>query len=254
MGEPTGRGESMGGLAKGLAIIETFNAGRPRLTVSQAADHTGISPAAARRCLLTLVSLGYVSHDGKYFRPTPRLARLGAVFNLVSPLPTLAQPCLEEVRDKLSESASLAIMDGSDALFVARAEAESIVSIGGRIGSRLPAHGSSTGRVLLAELADGEIDAYLATIEPQRRTSRTLLSVESIKARILRARDEGVAFTQEELEEGVNTMAVPVRDSGGQVEGAMSVTSFAARTPVSVMRSEYLPVLQREAERLGSML
>lgn len=248
------RVEAVGGLTKGLAIIELFDSNRPRLTVSEAARATGISPAAARRCLLTLESLGYVSHDGKYFRPTPRLARLGTSYDIVSPLAALAQPCLEAVRQELGESSSLAVLDGADSLFIARAESARIVSFGGRVGSRLPAHGSATGRVLLAALPDDELERRLSEIEPEATTPGTLVAVDEIRARILEAREADVAITIEELEIGLSTMAVPVRDSLGRVHGALSMAAASARATEERMRNEFLPVMRREAQRLGAML
>jgi IclR family pca regulon transcriptional regulator len=244
----------MGGLAKGLAIIECFDHSRDRLTVSEAARLTATSPAAARRCLLTLTSLGYLVHDGKFFRPTPRLARLGASYDIATPLATLAQPFLEEVRDACSESVSLAVLDGESSLFVARAEASRIVSLGGRVGSRLPAHGSATGRVLLAALPEDELDRRLDGLRPVATTPRTLVAIPAIRERIRAAHECGFSITEEELEVGVNTMAVAVRDTRGRVQAAMSVAVFAARLSVPGLTEEILPLLRGAADRLGAML
>jgi IclR family pca regulon transcriptional regulator len=249
-----GRHEGMGGLAKGLAIIEAFGPTRPQLTVSEAAASSSTTPAAARRCLLTLVELGYLSHDGKYFRPTPRMMRLAAAYSTTAPLPVLAQPCLMAVRDELDESVSLAVLDGDRALFVARAESARIVSAGVRVGASLPAHASSTGRVLLGALSDDELDDHLRRARPQRTTPRTLITVADIRDRVRQARAEGVAYTDEELELGMRTMAVPVVDTMGQTHAAMSVSAFTARVSLAEMQGRFLQVLQRQAARLGSML
>jgi len=248
------RVESMGGLAKGLRIIELFGSDRPRLTLSEAAEATGITPASARRCLLTLEALGYLTHDGKFFRPTPRLARLGAPYDSASPLPMLAQPFLEAVRDDTGESASLAVLDGDDMLFVARAESARIVSLGGRVGGRLPTTGSATGRVLLASLPDDELERRLVLAHPAASTEHTLVTIDDIRRRVLQARAEDAAITSEELEIGVNTMAVPVRDSRGRVHAAMSLAVLVSRASVETMRDTFLPILRRESARLGEML
>ncbi|MGP4014906.1 IclR family transcriptional regulator domain-containing protein [Saccharopolyspora sp. 5N708] len=251
---PKPRREVVGGLAKGLAIIEAFDAHRPKLTVSSAAAITGTTPAAARRCLLTLEELGYVTHDGKYFRPTPRIMRLSASYSRTASLPMLAQPCLSAVRDELGESASIAVLDDGYALFIERAEATRLASAGVRVGTRLPAYASSTGRVLLAALPDEEFEAYLESWRPQRLTPNSPATIAEIRRRVQRTRDEGMAFTEEELEPGVLTVAVPVRDSLGRTHAAMSVSTSTARASLDVLREKFLPVVRREAARLGNTL
>jgi len=244
----------MGGLAKGLAILESFRPGRPRLTVSEAAQYSGTTPAAARRCLLTLVDLGYLLHDGKYYWPTPRVVRLTSAYHGTASLPTLSEPCLAAIRDELDQSASLAVRDGADSLFVARAESTRIVSAGVRVGATLPLWASSTGRVLLAALPEEEAAAVITESRRDRFTANTVVTIQEVKERIAATRAEGVATTDEELELGVRTMAVPVVDSAGVTHAAMSVSAFAAQVTMTDMREKYLPVLRREAERLGRML
>lgn len=246
--------EAMGGLAKGLSILEAFSAERQRLTVTEAAQASGTTPAAARRCLLTLVELGYLSHDGKYFRPTPRVARLTFAFTTTDSLPTLAQSCLVAVRDELQQTASLAMLEGGEALFVARAETARIVAAGVRVGATLPLWVSSTGRVLAAAMPDEEIDRLLAQTVIEARTPKTVVSPSEVRAVIELVRAEGAAYTDEELDIGLRTMAVPVTDSSGKVRAAMSVSAFAAQVSMEQMRSEFRPVMQREAARLGRML
>lgn len=248
------RSEGMGGLAKGLAIIEAFTPQRPQLTLSEAAKLAGTSAAAARRCLMTLEDLGYLTHDGKNFRPTPRMMRLGSAYLATASLPGLAQPRLEAVRDELGESVSLAVLDGNEAAFVARAEGPRLVTTGVRLGSRLPAHASATGRVLLGALTDEELSQVLRGSNPTRTTEFTLVTVAEIRERVQRARHEGYAFTDEELELGMRTMAVPVLDSSGRTHGAMSISAFAARMTLDDMRDRFVPVLQSEAGKLGQML
>ena len=248
------RAEGMGGLVKGLAIIEAFGPSRARLTISDAAKATGITPAAARRCLLTLESLGYLTHDGKYFRTTPRMTRLGAAYTEVATLPTLAHPCISAVRDEIGETSSLAVLDGDSSLFVARAEAVHMVAAGVRLGTRLPAYASASGRVLLSGLSDEELEKHLQGIQPVRTTPNTLVTISDIRRRVEEARVEGVSYTDEELELGVRTMAVPVKDSGGRVHAAMTASASAGRISLDVMRTKFLPVLQAEAARLGMML
>ncbi|GAB6983782.1 IclR family transcriptional regulator domain-containing protein [Nocardioides pyridinolyticus] len=248
------RQEAMGGLAKGLAILESFSAEVPRMTVTDASQASGTTPAAARRCLLTLVDLGYLTHDGKYYRPTPRVARLTRAYSATASLPTLGQPCLLAVRDELEQSASLAVLEGGESLFVARAEAARIASAGVRVGTTLPLWASSTGRVLATTLTEDALSAVLEGSQLERRTPKTVVSRSAVRKLIESAREDGVAYTDEELELGVRTMAVPVVDSAGVTQAAMSVSAFAAQVSMSRMRDEFLPVLRREAQRLGRML
>jgi IclR family pca regulon transcriptional regulator len=246
--------EAMAGLAKGLAIIEAFGPDRRQLSISEAAQLSATSPASARRCLLTLESLGYLTFDGKFFRPTPRMVRLGAAYLETAPLALLGRPHLLAAREELGESISLAVLDSGESVFVARAEAGRIVSAGVRLGARLPAHASATGRVLLAGLPDDEVDELLARARPAATTPNTVTAVAEIRERVRRAREEDVAYTDEELELGIRTMAVPVRDSSGRVQAAMSAAAFASRVTLDDMAGGFLPVLRGHADRLGRML
>lgn len=246
--------EGMAGLAKGLAVLEAFDARHTSLTITEAARLTGLARATARRCLLTLVDLGYVTQDGNDFRPTPRLIRLAEAYSATDPLPRLARPQLAAARGILTESVSLAVLEDGLSVFVARAEAERIVAAGVRIGARLPAGSTATGRILLAALDDAEIDAYLTSFEPVARTPKTLVDRAEIRAAIAAARTDDVSFTDEELELGMRSMAVPVRDSRGAVRAALSVSVFTARISLAGMRREFLPVLREHADAIGKML
>jgi IclR family pca regulon transcriptional regulator len=244
----------MAGLAKGLAIIELFGAGRPRLTIAEAARDTGLTRAAARRCLLTLAGLGYLDTDGKFFRPQPRMLRLGLAYLGTASLPQIAQPILELARDETEESVSLAVLDGDDSVFVARAAAARIVTTGVSLGARLPAYCSATGRVLLGGLSVPALDAYLARTALAPRTERTVTDVGRLRAMVRRALEEGAAYTDEELELGLLSMAVPVRDGAHRIVAAMSLSASSARLSADALRATYLPVLRRHAGMLGRAL
>lgn len=253
-GKGSERSESLGGLAKGLRIIECFSESVPMLTVSQAARAVSISPASARRCLLTMHELGYLSYDGKFFRPTPRMRRLGGAYTGSTPLPLLAEPHLRAVRDALDESASLAVLDGDQVSFIARAESQRIVTMNVRLGGRLPAHMSSSGRVLLAAQSDEQIEELLRTARFDSTGPNTLTSAEQVMDRIRQVRADGAAITDEELEPGVRTVAVPVRDSSGFLQAALSLAVSAARVSVDELREHHVPVMQREAALLGQSI
>jgi len=246
--------EGMGGLAKGLAIIEAFSTERTRMTVTDAARAAGISPAAARRCLLTLTELGYLVQQNRYFRPTPRMMRLAEAYLDAATLPTLAQPIVDAGRDELGESVSVAVYDEGTSLFVARAEVHRLVNTGVRLGARLPAYATATGRVLLAGMPDEARETYLAGCVPLRTTANTLTTLAEIRDRVDRAGREGYAVTDEELEPGMRSMAVPVTDATGRVQAAMSVGLFTARATLTDMHTRHLPALRRHAATLGRML
>jgi IclR family pca regulon transcriptional regulator len=246
--------EGMGGLAKGLAIIEAFSPQRTRMTVSEAADVSGTSRASARRCLLTLTELGYLGFDGKYFRPQPRLLSLSHAYSGTRSLPEIARPFLAAARDELRESISLAVLDQDAALFVARAEAERLVTTGISLGTRIDLYCSATGRVLLSGWPDERLTAYLDRVRPEPRTKYALVRKTALRDAIKSARKDGFSSTDQELEIGLRSMAVPVRDSRGVVVAAMSASASSARVSMPQMIKTFFPVLRQSADALGRAL
>ena len=248
------RSETMGGLIKGLAIIEMFGAGYNQMTVADAARGSGTTRAAARRCLLTLTTQGYLEHDGKFFRPRARLRRLGGAVADRSSLVDVAKPVLADLRDRLNESTSLAVLDGRSSLFVARAVGSWVVSTGVQVGGRLPAYCSATGRILLGALEDGEIREYLHKTVLEKRSPKTITDAEKIFEIVKASRISGVCFTDEELEIGLRAMAVPVKGKIGNIVAAMSVSASAARVSIRTMKQSYLSALQSASATLSRMM
>ncbi|WP_298043788.1 IclR family transcriptional regulator C-terminal domain-containing protein [uncultured Citricoccus sp.] len=246
--------EGMAGLAKGLAILEAFGPTCRELNVADAARAAGISPAAARRCLLTLTELGYLHQDGRAFQPTPRMLRLSDGYLTGSTLASLAQTYAEVGRDQIGEAVSVAIYEDGSALFIARAAVERIVSMGVRLGAKLPAYASATGRVLLSGLLENEREAYLKSIHPKATTPNTLTKISDIRNRIDAAATDGYSMTNEELEVGMRTLAVPVKDAHGRIRAALSSSAFTARATIEDMLTEHLPVLTKQATELGRRL
>ncbi len=237
-----GRREGMGGLAKGLAIIEAF-AIHDVMNVADAARASGATRAAARRCLLTLNELGYVERYGREFRPLERLRRLGSATTKRDRLARLAQPLLERARDDLKESVSLAVLEGNTTLFIARAEAEHIVSTGVGIGAHLPAYCSATGRVLLSQFADKEILDRIGRKPLPARAPRTLTKPNDIVTEIRSVREKGYAISDEELELGLRSLAVPVAGPNGEIVAAVSVSASSARVRSADMSKRFLAAL-----------
>ena len=245
------RSEGMGGLAKGLAIIEAFSI-REAISVADAARAAAASRAAARRCLLTLEELGYVERAGRDFRPLPRLRSLGGKISLDDRLAHVAQPILDRARDELGESVSLAVLKGDRSYFIARAEAEHIVSTGVRVRAYLPAYCSATGRVLLSGLPEADLADRLKQADRPKRTARTLTSTAAIAAEIRETAKRGFAVSDEELELGLRSLAVPVYGKDRRILAALSVSAFSARVTVSEFKKAFLPKLQSTAQSLSA--
>jgi IclR family transcriptional regulator, pca regulon regulatory protein len=246
--------EGMQGLAKGMAILEAFSPRRTRLTVSEAAEAAATSRASARRCLLTLTELGYLEFDGKYFRPQPRLLTLSAVYSGTRSLPKIAEPFLQTARDALQESISLAVPDGDTALFVARVEAERLVSTGISVGTRVDLYCTATGRVLLSAWDDDRLAAYLDRVRIQARTKWALVKKTALRDAVQTAKVLGYATTDQELEIGLRSIAVPVIDSRGATVAAMSASASSARVSMHQVIKGFFPSLRASADALGRAL
>lgn len=246
--------EHIAGLEKGLAVIEAFGAARPRLTLSEVAAHAGLSRASARRCLLTLVKLGYAETDGRYFRLAPRVLRLGHAYLAASPLAKAVQPVVEAITERVHESASVAILDGTEVVFIARATGRLSLSAGLAVGSRLPAYAAATGRVLLAALSDAEAAAILRASVLRKLTARTLASPRELLEEIRRVRAQGYALGDGQLELGLCIVAVPVRDRTGRTLAAMSLAARTSRIPRREMLERLLPALEAARRSLEASL
>jgi IclR family transcriptional regulator, pca regulon regulatory protein len=246
----------MTSLARGIAAIRAFTQQKRRLTISQLSQRTGIPRAAVRRCLYTLAQLGYVNADeGKDFSLSPRILSLGHAYLSSTPLSSAAQPLLDRVSSVLHESSSIALLEGDEILYVARSSTNRrIMSVDLGIGTRLPAYCTSMGRVLLAHLAPAEQDAYLARAQLIRHTPRTIMTPEKLRRELEDIRRTGFAIVDQELEIGLRSIAVPVRDHAGTVVAAMNIGTHASRVTLAEMENTFLPELASAASELGSLL
>jgi IclR family pca regulon transcriptional regulator len=244
------RQEGMAGLAKGLAILELLGARNDRITVATAAERTGITRAAARRCLLTLTSLSYLHHDGKFFTPAPRLLRLGSAYLGGDTLAAAAAPILDRLRDEFGESVSLGVAEDDEVLFVARSATARVVSAAIRIGARWPLYCTAAGRVLLAARSDAQIDAYLARHNFEKRTRLTVTDAAGLRQMVERTRKAGHAVSDEELEIGLRAVAIPVHSPAGNVVAAMAVSASSARMSIETMERDIVPALHEAAKML----
>ncbi|NGO41286.1 IclR family transcriptional regulator domain-containing protein [Streptomyces ureilyticus] len=239
---------------RGLAVIRAFDAEHPELTLSDVARSCELTRAAARRFLLTLVDLGYVHTDGRMFRLTPRVLELGYSYLSSFTLPEIAEPHLDQLVAQIRESSSLCVLDGDDIVYVARVPTRRIMTATITVGTRFPAHVTSVGRVILAHLPDEEIDARLSRADLRPLTSRTLASAGALRAELRRVRRQGYAIVDQELEEGLRSVAVPVRDRDGEVVAAVNVPVHAARNSVESVRRDLLPPLLATVARIEADL
>lgn len=244
----------MGGLAKGLATIETFTAERPRQSISEVSGASGLDRATARRCLLTLAYLGYAEYDGKFFTLTPRVLRLGTACLATMPLPQLVQPLLDSLSEQLGESSSVSILDGADIVYVARAAQKKVMSIALMPGSRLPAYCTSMGRVMLAALSEDEARALLASAPLPKRTSHTMIDPETILAELAKVRSQGYSLIDQEVELGLRSIAVPLPNARGVVVAAANVGVPATQVGVDELVALYLAPLLRLQSELRAVL
>lgn len=233
----------MGGLAKGLAIIETFTAEGPRQSIAEVAAASGLDRATARRCLLTLAQQGYADYDGKFFTLTPRVLRLGTACLATMPLPQIVQPMLDTLSARIGQSSSASILDGDEIVYVARAAERRIMSIALMPGTRLPAFCTSMGRVMLAALPEFEVRARLNRAPLPARTAKTLIDPDDVMEELSRVRAQGYALIDEEVEIGLRSIGVPVISARGKVVAALNIGLPAHDNPAEAISDRYLPDL-----------
>ncbi|WP_377293677.1 IclR family transcriptional regulator [Rhizobium sp. SG2393] len=244
--------DMMGGLAKGLAVIEAFSAERPRLSISEAADIAGLDRATTRRCLLTLAELGYAAYDGKFFTVTPKVLRLGTGCLATMPLPRIVQPFLDTLSEEIGQSTSASILDDTEIVYVARAAQRRVMSIALMPGSRLPAYCTSMGRVLLAALPVEERRALLERSGITARTPMTVTDIDALMAEIDATSARGYAMIDQEVEIGLRSLAVPLKTVRGRTVAALNVGVAASSGTMEDLVARYLPaLLNAQAELKG---
>ncbi len=252
--ELDGRREFVQGLQRGFAVIKAFSSDARQLTVAEVAARTQLTRAVARRYLLTLQEMGYVVQHGSKFALTPRILDLGFTYLSTIDVPNAALPIMHELAETLRESCSVAVLDGTDCVYVARVAAKRIMSINLVVGSRLPAHATSMGKVLLAHLSPAMLEEYFAAAPLQPLTSRTICDEETLRKALQQVRERGWAFADQESEDGVRTVAVPLYDVSMQVQAAMNVSGHASRVSMKELRTRYLPILTEAATRISRAL
>jgi IclR family transcriptional regulator, pca regulon regulatory protein len=237
-------------LERGLAVIRAFDETRPELTLSDVARATGLTRAAARRFLLTLIDLGYVRTDGRLFALRPRVLELGYAYLSSMSLPEVAQPHMEELVAKVHESCSVSVLDGTDVVYVARVPTRRIMTVAISVGTRFPAFATSMGRVLLAAQPNDRIEDYLSSGVVQQYTSFTVTDADKLRAVLAKVRTQGYCLVDQELEKGLRSIAVPIHDSDGTVIAAMNVSLHVTGGTAEEIRRDILPQLRATAAEI----
>ncbi|WKB51970.1 IclR family transcriptional regulator domain-containing protein [Eleftheria terrae] len=240
--------------ARGLSVVRTFSADAPAQTITEVAERAGLTRAGARRILHTLQHLGYVEAEGRLFRLTPKILDLGFAYLSSLPLWNLAEPVMEGLVQEVKESCSAAVLDGSDIVYVLRVPTHKIMAVSLGVGSRLPAYCTSMGRVLLAGLPPASVPARLVSGPLLQRTPKTVIEVPRLVELVDQVRQQGWALVAEELEEGLVSLAAPIRGRHGEVVAAINVSGQHHRTPPVVMLERFLPKLRAAADEISAMI
>jgi IclR family transcriptional regulator, pca regulon regulatory protein len=240
--------------ARGLDVIRSFSGAAPRQTLTEVAGRAGLTRAGARRILLTLQTLGYVESDGRLFALSPRILDLGFAYLSSMPIWNLAEPAMEALADQVKESCSAAVLDGTDIVYVLRVPTRKIMKMALGVGSRLPAYCTSLGRMLLAGLPDDEALQRLRASAPEQRTRHTITDVDALMGKIRQARRQGWCQFNQELEEGLVSVAAPITNRSGRMVAALNVSGLANRTSARQMQESMLPPLLQAAQSISHLL
>ncbi|UVL85321.1 pca regulon transcriptional regulator PcaR [Pseudomonas sp. B21-028] len=251
----TGDPDFMTSLARGLAVVQAFQERKRHLTIAQISHRTEIPRAAVRRCLHTLIKLGYATTDGRTYSLLPKVLTLGHAYLSSTPLAVSAQPYLDRMSEQLHEACNMATLEGDDILYIARsATTQRLISVDLSVGGRLPAYCTSMGRILLAALDDASLRDYLDHAELQAKTSRTLHTPEALLECLQQVRLQGWCIVDQELEQGLRAIAVPVYDASGQVVAALNVSTHAGRVSRNELEQRFLPSLLGASRDLSAQL
>jgi IclR family pca regulon transcriptional regulator len=243
-------GEFVQTLARGLSVIRAFDSEHTDLTLSEVARITGLPRAVARRFLHTLVQLGYMRTDGRRFTLRPKILELGYAYLSSMTLPEIAMPHLEQLVEKVHESSSVSVLDGDEVVYIARVPTKRIMTVAIAVGTRFPAYATSMGRVLLAGQSDDWLDGFFASTELRALTSRTIAEPARLRRELNVVREQGWALVDQELEEGLRSLAAPIRDAEGRVIAAMNVSAHASLRSREQLINDLLPPLLATAHEI----
>jgi IclR family transcriptional regulator, pca regulon regulatory protein len=246
--------EAMGGLAKGLAVIRAFTREHAALNLSEVARSAGIPAATARRCLLTLEDLGYVTRSGRNFLLRPKVLELGAAYLESMHIEHVTKTHLEELARKTGDSAALCVLDGVEIVYVARASVRTLLRLEAHVGSRFPAHATSTGRVLLAGVGPDRLQKYFETARFEALTEHTVTDPARLRSLIQDCRRNGYSVVEDELAYGVIALAVPVLDHQGRVVASLNSSSHTRKITKTKLVRDRLAMLQDVSRQISADL
>ncbi len=241
-------------LAKGLAILECFDASHAEMTLSEVARRVELSPAAARRALITLQALGYVGQKNKRFHLRPKVMTLGSAFYFSARIDEVLQPDLRELVRQFGDASSVGTLEGQDVIYIAHNSVQRARRAAAVVGARYPACATSLGRVLLAGLPDAALDAYIDTVRPEALTSKTITDPAELHREILDVRKAGYATTVDQLDYGITALAVPIRGPDGGTVAALNTSGYTGVVTPEMLVAERLPTLRATASRIGHMI
>ena len=241
-------------LARGLLVIRAFSAEHPSLTLADAARLTGLTRATVRRSLHTLQKLGYVITDGRQFELTPRVLDLGYAYLSSAQIGDIAQPFMEALSAQINESVSVAVLDEFDIVYVARMPTKRIMRIGLSLGSRLPALVTSMGRMIVADLPPAEQKAFVKAAPMPKMTNKTLTNKEDLQKALVKIHQQGWVLLDQELEDGVRSIAAPIHDKTGRTIAAINVGTQSGRVSMKQIVEEFLPLLVKTAAEISSAM
>ena len=247
-------GDYVQSLERGLSVIRAFDADHTKLTLSEVAAATGLSRAAARRFLHTLVHLGYMHNNNGRFSLRPRILELGYAYLSSLTLPEVAMPHLEELVEQVRDSSSVSELDGEDVVYIARVPTKRIMTVAISVGTRFPAYATSMGRVLLAAMTEEEFERYLAEAAFEPLTAHTVTSPARLRAIVHEVARQGYAIVDQELEEGLRAVAVPIHGAADVGTAAINVSAHASRVSMVAMRGQILPALLETARQIEADL
>lgn len=239
---------------RGLSVIRCFGKGAEHLTLSEVSARTGLTRGTARRLLLTLESIGYMKMEDGAFRLQPKVLDLGYAYLNSMPLWELAQPFMKNIVDKIDESCGLAVLDGTDVVYIARVPPTHVYTIPVQVGMRMPAFINAMGQVLLAELSESELDAFFRQADLKKLTRYTDTDPASIRATLKRVKEQGYAMPVGQVYEGRVSLAVPIRNREGKAIAAMNVSAMLSRVTQEQCIEEFLPMLLSAARQMSSGL
>ncbi|HKR24537.1 MAG TPA: IclR family transcriptional regulator C-terminal domain-containing protein [Allosphingosinicella sp.] len=252
--KPRQDSEYLSTLERGLSVLRAFNQSRPEMQLSEVAAATQLNPAVARRCLNTLVQLGYVAQHGRRFLLRPEVLVFGSAFLASMNIEQVAGPHLQAVRDETGDSSSMAVLSGHDILYLAHVSTNRRIRLGASVGTRFPAYATSLGKVLLAWQEEAALEAWLAEAALERLTEHTITSKSALKRRLRQVIAQGYDSAQDELDYGIVSVAVPVFDTDRRIAAAINCSTSTTRVSREELVKTRVPLLRNAAREIEDAL